>query len=416
MPLLHTLQIRTDDLSTSRLRQEIPSPGLSQRLKHLCALPPRCVRGVLAIGISLLLFDPSQLAFSQAMHAGTAHTTILPSTQPDASGPGARATSSSASESAPTTGSAAAPLPSPAATISGTVLDVNGDMVPGATVVLKAEASDNRREVVSDDNAAFKFDSVTPGIPYEVSVHIKGFSDWTSPSIVLQPSQFFLEDIHLTMEGESTSITVRGSTEDIAVEQVHLQEQQRVLGIIPNFYVNYDSANAVPLTKKLKFQLAMRVSRDPVTIAGIGFMSAIDQAANRPDYGQGAKGYGQRFGSNAAGAFSDILIGGAILPSLLHQDPRYFYQGTGGTRSRLAHAFATPFICRGDNGHRQINFSSMGGDIGATALSMAYLPDSNRGTGMVFTQFGINTAERIFAAIAQEFIIPRFTPSLKRSR
>jgi len=416
MSLLHTLQFSTDGLSTARVREEIPSPSLSQRLKHLCALPPRCVRGILATGISLLLFDPCQPAFAQAIHAGTMHTTMLPSTQPGASGPGVRATSTSTSEPAPTTGSAAAPLPSPAATISGTVQDVNGDLVPGATVVLKASSSDDRREVVADDNAGFKFDSVTPGIPYEVSVHTKGFSDWTSPSIVLQPSQFFLEDVHLRMEGESASVTVYGSTEEIAVEQVRLAEQQRVLGIIPNFYVIYDSANAVPLTTKLKFKLAMKVSTDPITILGVGFMSGIDQAANRPDYGQGAKGYGQRFGSNAAGAFSDILIGGAILPSLLHQDPRYFYQGTGGTRSRLAHAFATPFICRGDNGHRQINFSSMGGDIGATALSMAYLPDSNRGTGMVFTQFGINTAERIFAAIAQEFIIPRFTPSLRRSR
>ena len=170
------------------------------------------------------------------------------------------------------------------------------------------------------------------------------------------------------------------------------------------------------MTTKLKFKLAMRVARDPISILGVGFMSGIEQAANTPNYVQGAKGYGQRFGANAAGAFSDILIGGAILPSLLHQDPRYYYQGTGGTRSRLAHAFATPFICRGDNGHRQINFSSMGGDIGATALSMTYLPDSNRGMGTVFTQFGINTAERVFGAIAQEFIIPRFTPSFRRTR
>jgi Carboxypeptidase regulatory-like domain len=341
---------------------------------------------------------------------------VLPGTLPDAPGSGARETSPSAVEAATSTGPAAAPLASGTATISGTVQDVNGDLVPGATVVLKAGSSEDRREVVSDDNAAFKFDSIAPGIPYEVSVHIKGFSDWTSPSIVLQPSQFFLEDIHLRMEGESTSITVYGSTEQIAVEQVRLAEQQRVFGIIPNFYVNYDSANAVPLTTKLKFKLAMRVARDPISIFGVAAMSGIDQAANRPDYVQGAKGYGQRFGANAAGAFSNILIGGAILPSLLHQDPRYYYQGTGGTRSRLAHAFVTPFICRGDNGRRQINFSTMGGDMGATALSMTYLPDSNRGMGTVFTQFGINTAERVFSAIAQEFIIPRFTPSLRRTR
>jgi len=77
---------------------------------------------------------------------------------------------------------------------------------------------------------------------------------------------------------------------------------------------------------------------------------------------------------------------------------------------------AAPFVCRGDNGHRQINFSSIGGDIGATALSMAYCPESNRGTGIVFATFGISTSERVIGAMAQEFILPRFTPSLRRSR
>jgi hypothetical protein len=294
---------------------------------------------------------------------------------------------------------------------------VNGDLVPGATVVLNDAASGDRREVTADDSAGFKFDSVNSGIPYEVTVQVKGFSTWTSPAIVLEPSQFLiLDDIHLKMEGESTSVTVYGSTEEIAVEQVHLAEQQRVLGFIPNFYVNYDGANAVPLTTKLKFKLAMRVARDPISILGVAFMSGIDQASNRPDYVQGAKGYGQRFGANAAGAFSDILLGGAVLPSLLHQDPRYFYQGTGTTASRLKHAVSAPFICRGDNGNRQINFSSMGGVMGATALSMAYYPSSNRGSQDLMLAFSVSEGARVLAAIAQEFIIPRFTPSLKRAR
>jgi hypothetical protein len=195
-----------------------------------------------------------------------------------------------------------------------------------------------------------------------------------------------------------------------------LQEQQRVLGFIPNFYVNYDGGNAAPLTTGLKFKLAMRVARDPVTILGVAAMAGINQASNRPDYVQGAKGYGQRLGAEAASGFSSILLGGAILPSLLHQDPRYFYQGTGGTSSRLRHAMVSPFICRGDNGQRQINYSSIGGDLGATALSMTYYPSTNRGAGDAFVSFGIGTAGRVFAAIAQEFIIPRFTPAFKKSR
>jgi hypothetical protein len=352
----------------------------------------------------------------EAIHPETTHTTVVAWTQPNAARVELPEITRSTSDSGTATSPSATPFGLAMATISGTVLDVNGDLVPGATVVLKATSSDDRREVIADDNAAFKFDSVTPGIPYEVSIHVQGFTNWTSPSIVLQPSQFFLEDIHLKMEAEATSITVYGSTEEIAVEQVHLEEQQRVLGFIPNFYVNYDAANAVPLTTKLKFKLAMKVSTDPVTIMGVGFMSGIDQAANTPNYVQGAKGFGQRFGANAAGEFSDILIGGAILPSLLHQDPRYFYQGTGGTRSRLKHAMEAPFICRGDNGRQQVNFSSMGGVIGATALSMTYYPNSNRGTGDVFLAFGISEAERAVSAIAQEFILPRFTHRPNQSR
>ena len=408
----HKVKITMHGVSNSTLTD---GPSSAQRLEPCSRIALKHLRAFVAIAIMLMVRQP--LSAQDAVLPEAPHATILAATQSNA----ARADSPEDVPSASNTGTAGSPgagsVHSATGTISGTVLDVDGDIIPGASVVLNNASSDDRREVTSDDSAAFKFDSVKTGIPYEVSVHVKGFSAWTSPAIVLEPSQFvILNDIHLKMEGASTSITVYGSTEEIAVEQVHLAEQQRVLGFIPNFYVIYDSANAVPLTTKLKFKLAMRVTRDPITIAGVGFMAGVNQAANRPDYVQGAKGYGQRFGAEAALGFSDILIGGAILPSLLHQDPRYFYQGTGGTSSRLKHAMESPFICRGDNGHRQINFSSLGGDIGSTALSMTYYPESNRGAGEVLTTFGISTAERVFAAIAQEFIIPRFTPSLKRSK
>ena len=177
----------------------------------------------------------------------------------------------------------------------------------------------------------------------------------------------------------------------------------------------YDSKNAVPLTTKLKFKLALRVSVDPVTIAGVAAMAGINQAANRPDFQQGAKGYAQRFGTEAAQGASDILIGGAILPSLLHQDPRYFYQGTGTTNSRLRHAMFSPFICRGDNGRLQPNYSSLGGDLASSALANTYYPQSNRGVGLVFGTFAIGTAERMLSGIAQEFVLPRFTPKATKT-
>jgi hypothetical protein len=199
---------------------------------------------------------------------------------------------------------------------------------------------------------------------------------------------------------------------EIATEQVKLEEQQRVFGIIPNFYVSYES-NPAPLTTKLKFQLAFKVSVDPITFIGAGFMAGIQQAADTPDYGQGAKGYGQRMGAVYADGLTDILVGGAILPSLLHQDPRYFYQGTGTSKSRAFHALSSPFICKGDNGQWQPNYSTIGGDLASAAIANAYYPESNRGAGMVLSNVLIGTSERMVSDLVQEFIVRKFTPKAK---
>ena len=127
----------------------------------------------------------------------------------------------------------------------------------------------------------------------------------------------------------------------------------------------------VPLTAKLKFRLALKTSTDPVTILGSAFVAAADQAGDTPDYQQGMKGYAQRFGANYANGMTDIMIGGAILPSLLHQDPRYFYLGTGTGKSRTLYALRTPFVCKGDNGHWQPNFSGLGGYLASGAIANA---------------------------------------------
>jgi hypothetical protein len=103
------------------------------------------------------------------------------------------------------------------------------------------------------------------------------------------------------------------------------------------------------------------------------------------------------------------MIGGAILPSLLHQDPRYFYQGTGTTGSRIRHAVLSPFVSRTDSGKSVPNYSSIGGNLASAGISNLYFPKADRGVGLVFGNFAIGTAERIGASLAQEFIIGRFT-------
>ncbi len=297
--------------------------------------------------------------------------------------------------------------------ISGTVIDVNGDIIPGADVVIEGPMSADRRTTVASDNAAFEIDNLKPGIPYRVTVSAKGFLNWKSSEIVLKPGQYdFLTDVRLQVAGEATSVTVLASNEQIAIQQVQVEEEQRILGLIPNFYVVYDK-NPVPLPAKLKFKLALRVSVDPISFLGAGFLAGIDQAANTPDYVQGAKGYGERLGSVYADGFTDVMFGGAILPALLRQDPRYYFQGTGTISSRALHAVSSPFICKGDNGKWQPNYSSIGGDVISASLSNLYYPASNRGLQMTFENVLISTAERTASSLIQEFVLRKLTPKAK---
>ena len=307
------------------------------------------------------------------------------------------------------------PKPQPGI-IVGTVTDVNDDTVAGATVVLEGPALKDPRTVLSNDRGFFEFNHVEPGTAYYVTISAKGFANWTSPAVILKPGQYaIVTGGKLHIAAALTTITVASPvapSEEIAAEQVNIEEKQRIFGIIPNFYVVYDH-DAAPLTTKLKFKLAAKVAFDPVTFIGVGLIAAINQAGDVPNYGQGAQGYASRYGASYTDGFTDIMIGGAILPSLLHQDPRYFYQGTGTKKSRALHAISSTVICRSDDGRRQPNYSTIGGDLAAAAVSTAYYPASDRSAGRVFTSALINTGERALANLAQEFLLRRLTSKAK---
>jgi hypothetical protein len=297
--------------------------------------------------------------------------------------------------------------------ISGTVMNVSGDVVPGASVVLEGPQPGDRQAAVASDTGAFQFDGLKAGIPYQVTIGIEGLETWKSPTVTLEPWQHFLmPEIKLNVSRLVTSIEVHASQDQIATEQVEVAEKQRVFGIIPNFYVTYDR-HPVPLTTKLKFRLAFKSDTDPITFVGVAFVSAIYQAGDILHYGQGWDAYGKRVGAGYADTSSDIFLGGAILPWLLHQDPRYFYQGTGTKKSRAIHAISSPFICRGDNGKTQVNFSSIGGDLGSGAISNLYYPQSDRGAGLVFSGFAITTGVRVVNAVLQEFVLRKLSPSAR---
>ena len=291
-------------------------------------------------------------------------------------------------------------------TILGTVLDITGGTVPNAVVKLQEQAK--QRAFVTGSDGFFKFDEVPPGTPVRVEINASELKNWTSREIILQPGQFFiLTDVNLAVAPVETSVSAV-TPEQVAAEQIKVQEQQRVLGVIPNFYVTYEHKPAA-LTPKLKFQLAMKALTDPVTIAGFGMNAEIYQAADYPSYRLGAAGYGQRLGATFAGGYSKILIGDAILPSLFHQDPRYFYQGTGTTKSRLLHALSTPFITRGDDGHKEFNYSDILGDVASGAIANAYYPSQDRGAGLVARSALIGVGGRMAFGVVQEFVLRRWT-------
>ena len=293
--------------------------------------------------------------------------------------------------------------------ISGTAIDLNGDLIPGATVVVDGPTPGDRRAAVANDDGDFAFSGLKPGVAYHITISAKGFVDWTSPAVVLTPGQYlFLTGVALEVQGEQTSVTVSASPAQIATEEVRLEEQQRVFGLIPNFYVAY-GPNPAPLTAELKFKIAVKVTTDPITLVGVVFFAGINQAAHTPDYVEGAAGYGERVGAAAADGFTDIMIGGAILPAVLHQDPRYFYKGSGTKKSRLARALYSPFVCKGDNGRWQPNYSTVGGDVFSSALSTLYYPKSDRSGGLVVENVLTSTAERTVSTVMQEFVLRKFT-------
>lgn len=304
--------------------------------------------------------------------------------------------------------SAPRPSPDPAAQsgrITGTVTDVNDLPIPGALVNLHTSDSDDVRSVTTNESGFYQFLAVEPRHPYQISIRAAGFAPWDSPVVTVDAGQSRIVDItKLRIDEVQTSITVTpANSHDIATAQVRTEERQRGFGIIPNFYAVYDPDPA-PMDAGLKFRLALRVAEDPFTFTGVAILAGAGQAADSPAFAQGARGYGERFGVNYANSFTDIMLDGAILPSILHQDPRYFYQGTGTSKSRVAHVILSLFVTKGDNGQWQPNYSALGGDLTSSAISNLYYPRSNRGAGLVFKGFATITAIHLAVRMLDEFV------------
>jgi hypothetical protein len=301
--------------------------------------------------------------------------------------------------------------------ISGTVVDRTGAVVAGGRVRLtrQGQLSENQppsQEVLSGDNGQFSFANIAPG-PFQLTITSAGFASQPFSAVLHAGETYIVPPIVLEVATALTEVRVGLSTIEVAQEQVQDEEKQRVLGFIPNFYVSY-AAHPAPLSSKQKFDLAWKTVIDPVSFGLIGVVAGIQQAQNDfSGYGQGAQGYGKRYGASYANFVSGTFIGSAMLPSLLKQDPRYFYKGTGSKRSRVLYALANAVICKGDNGKWQPNYSSILGGLAAGAISNLYYPASDRdGVALTFEGGAIGTGATAGANLIQEFLIKKLTPKI----
>ena len=315
--------------------------------------------------------------------------------------------------------------------INGTVIDQSGAVVVGAQVrLVRKDQSANQQksnqnspmpnslqETRSGENGEFSFSNVAPG-DFQLIIASAGFSTQTVSGSLHSGEVDLVPQIVLPVAPDINVVKVGLSREDVeleAAEEIKLEEKQRVLGAIPNFYVSY-IPNAAPLTVKQKFQLAARTVIDPFTFVMVAGAAGIEQAQNHfIGYGQGAEGYAKRFGAGYADTVSGTFIGGAILPSLLKQDPRYFYKGKGNTGYRALYAIANAVICKGDNRRWQPNYSNVLGNLAAGGISNIYYPAQDRnGAGLTFVNAGIGIGSNAASNLLQEFLIRKLTPAARK--
>ena len=313
------------------------------------------------------------------------------------------------------------------AKIVGTVVDASGALVPGATVKLELNEghgflSDAPKpgdlealykplaETTSDSGGKFEFDGLTPGI-YRVLISAKGLQPFLSKRMTLLAGQHYeLPDTALLVADTGMSVTVYATSEQVAEAELKLETQQRVLGIVPNFYTSF-VYNAAPLNTRQKFKLAYKSRSDPWNFAVAGIVAGIETAHDTfPSWGQDTPSYFKRYAAAYGDALFGRFIGSALFPSVFHQDPRYFYMGPSQPKKkRILHALSAGVIARGDNGRLQPNYSHIAGNAAAGALSTVYHPADHTAGQLALDNALIGIAGGAVQGLVREFVLKPFT-------
>ncbi|MGH9508544.1 MAG: hypothetical protein ACRD2M_01290 [Terriglobales bacterium] len=188
------------------------------------------------------------------------------------------------------------------------------------------------------------------------------------------------------------------------------EKDEHIFHIIPTVDVTDPHYPVRPLTTSQKFELFTNTAFDRFTFIKAGASAGIDQGRETPEgYGQGAEGFGRRYGAAFATQVYSNFFTRFAFPSLLHQDPRYFRKGQGRAGPRIGYAISRVVVTQGDNGRRQFNLSRVLGSLFTAALTNAYYPEEERTAGRTFARAG-----REMASSAALNVLREFAPQLRR--
>jgi len=363
-------------------------------------LRPRVWKAVPAVGISFWM------GFGLAGNGFAAQAQLV---RPAPTASEKPATPAAAQTAASTAGQSSEQLP--VGSINGTVAGPDGNAVIEALVTL-VQNGQTVQQVHTTDSGQFSFAGIAPGI-YQLSITAQGFDSQTVNAVVHPGQMYTAPRITLALAPLVTSIKVTPSRAAVAHYQLQHEEKQLVLGFIPNYLVTYYHHTA-PLTAKQKFQLTFKTVFNPFTLGlTTAFVGGEQAAGMYSGYGTEEKSFSKRFGAAYTTLGVGAFLSDALLPSILHQDPRFYYKANGSVGSRFLYAITRSFICKGDNGHWQPDFSAVLGHFAAGGIANLYLPQQNRtGWGTTLENGMIGIGFDAFANILQEFVLPKVTPAL----
>ena len=294
-------------------------------------------------------------------------------------------------------------------TVRGHLVDPTGAAIVTAQIRLSFAGENNPHETLSGPLGDFSFQGLRPG-QFQLSFTAAGFAPKTTTGELHTGENLQLPPIELPLSTVSTSVSVTQTQEEIAEGQVKQAESQRLVGLVPNFFINYNS-DAAPLNTRQKFQLTWKTLIDPSAFVINGVIAATWQAQNTyPGFGQGAQGYAKRYGASYADFATSLVLEKVALTTTFRQDPRYFYKGTGSRGSRLRYALSRSVICQGDNRQPQFCYSSVLSGIASGFITNYYYPEHDRNSNGVVLQnaaigIGIDAVVNVF----QEFFFRSIT-------